>query len=82
MVEGLEVCPRVYCFHRSIMIINSRAGIMGIISNTVLDEGGSVVGVIPSAMIAAGGEGLIDPPKSGYSETLSGLQRERVSTSA
>lgn len=32
-------------------------GMMGYISSTVLSEGGSIVGVIPSAMIAAVGEG-------------------------
>jgi hypothetical protein len=52
---------------------------MGLVSDTVLSEGGNAVGVIPSAMIAAGGEGLVDTPRSGYSEILSELSRERVS---
>ena len=32
-------------------------GIMGIVSGSVLEAGGDVVGVIPHAMLAAGGEG-------------------------
>ena len=31
-------------------------GIMGIISSAVLEKGGSVTGVVPFAMVAAGGE--------------------------
>jgi len=57
-------------------------GIMGFVSDTVLSEGGRAVGVIPSAMVRAGGEGKNASPdavpqsKSGYSETLSKMQRE------
>ncbi|KAI0062008.1 hypothetical protein BV25DRAFT_1825875 [Artomyces pyxidatus] len=32
-------------------------GIMGVVSGSVLEHGGKVTGVIPSAMLAAGGEG-------------------------
>jgi hypothetical protein len=56
---------------------------MGFVSDTVLSQGGRSVGVIPSAMIKAGGEGkdTKEPmqTKSGYSETLSNMQREGVS---
>jgi len=30
---------------------------MGVVSNAAVKEGGSVVGIIPQAMVAAGGEG-------------------------
>lgn len=32
-------------------------GIMGILSDQVISSGGQVVGIVPSAMVAAGGEG-------------------------
>jgi len=32
-------------------------GLMGIVSNAVLDAGGETIGVIPRAMITKGGEG-------------------------
>lgn len=39
-------------------------GIMGIISSTVLSHGGSVTGIVPAAMLRAGGEG--DPATGGH----------------
>jgi hypothetical protein len=37
---------------------------MGIISSTVLSHGGSVTGIVPAAMLRAGGEG--DPATGGH----------------
>ena len=67
------------------IVLLFHVGIMGFVSDTVLSEGGRAVGVIPSAMVKAGGEGKnaklgdMKQPKSGYSETLSKMQREGVS---
>ena len=43
-------------------------GIMGIISGAVLEGGGEVTGVLPYAMIAAGGEGDKSGGKGGTTE--------------
>ncbi len=56
-------------------------GIMGIIADSVLQHGGSVVAVVPDAMLRAGGEG--DPRDTwghiGHNE-LEEKGREKVST--
>ncbi|EIN08031.1 hypothetical protein PUNSTDRAFT_70434 [Punctularia strigosozonata HHB-11173 SS5] len=42
---------------RGLVYGGGNGGIMGIVSSTVRDEGGDVLGVIPYAMVASGGEG-------------------------
>lgn len=59
-------------------------GIMGIVSGAVLDAGGDAVGVIPHAMLVAGGEGeWVSAASSGDSAhpvfvTYGGNVREKV----
>ncbi|KAF8797912.1 hypothetical protein BYT27DRAFT_7178123 [Phlegmacium glaucopus] len=36
------------------------SGIMGVVSSTVLEEGGKVVGIIPNAMVAGGNDAYLD----------------------
>ncbi|KAF8894495.1 hypothetical protein BD779DRAFT_842386 [Infundibulicybe gibba] len=42
---------------RPLVYGGGRAGLMGAVSDAVLDSGGKVIGVVPFAMISAGGEG-------------------------
>jgi predicted Rossmann-fold nucleotide-binding protein len=51
-------------------------GMMGIISDSVLQRGGTVTAVIPSAILLAGGEG---EPNIGRSSELEENNREKVS---
>ena len=41
---------------RTLVYGGGSKGIMGVVSGSVLEKGGKVIGVIPQAMIAAGGE--------------------------
>jgi predicted Rossmann-fold nucleotide-binding protein len=54
-------------------------GIMGIVSGTVLRDKGKVTGIVPSAMVAAGGEG--ERVKSDLPD-LDTVDREAVSFSS
>jgi predicted Rossmann-fold nucleotide-binding protein len=57
-------------------------GIMGIVSGAVLEDGGQVTGIVPYAMVAAGGEGSgstkIIPANSAH-VVLNEVGREQVS---
>lgn len=53
-------------------------GIMGIVSGSSLEHGGKVVGIVPYAMVAAGGEG--EKTKSGVMVQLNEVGREKVET--
>ena len=53
-------------------------GIMGIISSAVLSHGGSVTGIVPAAMLRAGGEG--DPTTGGHIDLVEeGNKKVRLS---
>lgn len=52
-------------------------GLMGVASGAALEAGGRVIGVIPYAMVAAGGEG--EKIKSGVMVNLNEEGREKVS---
>lgn len=57
-------------------------GIMGVISGATLQKGGQVIGVVPKAMVAAGGEvaqgqGCIEDET--VREALTTKEREKVS---
>jgi len=54
-------------------------GIMGIVSRAVLKEGGQVTGVVPYAMVAAGGEGQ-NETGTAASVDLNEVGREKVRT--
>jgi predicted Rossmann-fold nucleotide-binding protein len=55
-------------------------GIMGIVSGAVLKAGGQVTGVVPYAMVAAGGEGETDGKTTSSASTviLNESGREKV----
>ncbi|EAU88318.2 hypothetical protein CC1G_05084 [Coprinopsis cinerea okayama7 len=53
-------------------------GIMGIVSGACLDSGGKVTGIVPYAMVAAGGEG--EKTKSSVMVELNEAGREKVET--
>ena len=56
-------------------------GIMGVVSSTVLEHGGDVTGVVPFAMVAAGGErdkAQSTPEAPSVSHVLSEKGREKV----
>jgi len=55
-------------------------GIMGAVSGAVLDAGGEVTGIVPYAMVAAGGEVDQTQGKRGPSVVLKENGRERVNT--
>lgn len=38
---------------------------MGVVSGAVLEKGGKVLGIVPAAMVKAGGEGEKGEPESG-----------------
>ena len=42
--------------NRTLVYGGGSKGIMGVVSGSVLEHGGKVIGVIPRAMVAAGGE--------------------------
>lgn len=49
---------------------------MGVVSGACLEEGGSVTGIVPFAMVAAGGEK--EKAKSGIMVHLNEVGREKV----
>ncbi|KAJ7460932.1 hypothetical protein B0H11DRAFT_2057457 [Mycena galericulata] len=51
-------------------------GIMGVVSGAVLERGGKVTGIVPYAMVAAGGES--EKVKSGVSVILDEAGREQI----
>ncbi|KAF7985006.1 hypothetical protein HWV62_9994 [Athelia sp. TMB] len=55
--QNLALGQALAAFKSPLIYGGGSKGIMGIVSGAVLDNGGDVTGVIPAAMLAAGGEG-------------------------
>ncbi|KAH6918706.1 hypothetical protein BKA70DRAFT_1416685 [Coprinopsis sp. MPI-PUGE-AT-0042] len=64
--------------HRPLVYGGGSKGIMGVVSGAALEHGGRVIGVVPYAMVAAGGEG--EKADSGIMVKLNEAGRDKVET--
>ncbi|KAH8991513.1 hypothetical protein EDB92DRAFT_1945854 [Lactarius akahatsu] len=63
---------------RPLVYGGGRRGIMGIISSAVLNHGGHVTAVVPSAMLRAGGEGEGDQATGGHIDLAEGHEKVQL----
>jgi predicted Rossmann-fold nucleotide-binding protein len=65
---------------RTLVYGGGSEGVMGLVSGAVLEGGGKVVGIIPYAMVSAGGEGRNESDIPSSLPQLSEIGRENVCT--